>query len=52
LANDRWHASVPAEMCDTPIPLRKKREFKMLGRLVKVEGKLHLRIIDVLEGEA
>jgi len=51
LVNDRWHASVPAEMCDTPIPLRKKREFKVLGRLVKVDGKLHLRIIDVLEGE-
>lgn len=36
----------------TPIPLRKRKGFKVLGRLVRVEGKLHLRIIDVLEGEA
>jgi len=51
VVNDKWRASVSAGMCDAPIPLRKRREFKVIGKLVKVDGKLHLRILDVLEAE-
>jgi len=52
LVNERWRAAAPAELVDSPIPLRKGREYVVLGKLLRLNGKLNIRIYGVLRGEA
>ena len=51
--NDSFRASVPLDFYDAPSASRsvfkKGKELKILGALVRLDGKLHLRVYDVLE---
>jgi Fanconi anemia group M protein len=53
VVNDRFRASVPMDFYDAPPASRsvwrKGRELKVLGALVRLDGKLHLRVYDILE---
>jgi Fanconi anemia group M protein len=53
VVNDRFRASVPMDFYDAPPASRsvwrKGRELKVLGALLRLNGKLHLRIYDILE---
>ncbi|MEM3742813.1 MAG: helicase-related protein [Nitrososphaerota archaeon] len=51
IVNDRWRAVIPMEFIDSPIPLRKRREYKVLGRLIRLEDRMNMRIYGVLRGE-
>jgi len=39
------------EFIDSPIPLRKRREYKVLGKIIRLEDKINMRIYGVLRGE-
>jgi ERCC4-related helicase len=53
VVNDRFRASVPMDFYDAPPASRsvwkKGKELKVLGSLVKIDGKMHLRVYDILE---
>ena len=53
VVNDSFRASVPLDFYDAPSISRsvwkKGRELKVLGALVRLDGKLHLRVYDILE---
>jgi Fanconi anemia group M protein len=53
VVNDRFRASVPMDFYDAPPASRsvwkKGRELKVLGALVRIDGKMYLRVYDVLE---
>ncbi len=53
IVNDSFRASVPLDFYDAPSASRtvwkKGKELKVLGALIKIEGKLHLRVYDILE---
>ncbi|MEM0080050.1 MAG: helicase-related protein [Nitrososphaerota archaeon] len=51
IVNDRWRAVIPMEFIDSPIPLRKRREYKVLGKIIRLEDKINMRIYGVLRGE-
>jgi Fanconi anemia group M protein len=53
VVNDSFRASVPLDFYDAPSASRsvwkKGKELKVLGALVRLDGKLHLRVYDILE---
>ena len=53
VVNDSFRASVPLDFYDAPSVSRsvwkKGKELKVLGALVRLDGKLHLRVYDILE---
>ncbi|MEM1770108.1 MAG: hypothetical protein QXE44_04540 [Nitrososphaerota archaeon] len=48
IVNDKWRAVVSSEMNDEMIPLKKGSEYIIVGRLLQVNGKLHLRLYGIL----
>jgi ERCC4-related helicase len=53
VVNDKFRASVPMDFYDAPPASRsvwkRGRELKVLGSLVRIDGKMHLRVYDILE---
>ncbi|MEM3818886.1 MAG: helicase-related protein [Nitrososphaerota archaeon] len=48
LVNDRWRAVIPVELNDELISLKKKAEYIVVGKLVRIDGRLHLRLHGVI----
>ena len=48
LVDERWRAVIPIEMNDELISLKKKSEYIVVGRLLRIEGRLHLRLHGVI----
>lgn len=49
LVNEKWRAVIPVEMNDELISLKKKSEYIVAGRLIHIEGKLHLRLHGIIK---
>lgn len=49
LVNDRWRAVVPIEMNDEMVSLKKKSEYIIVGKLLRIDGRLHLRLHGVIK---
>lgn len=49
LVNDKWRAVIPAEMNDELISLKKKSEYIIVGKLVRLDGRMHLRLHGVIK---
>ncbi len=49
LVNEKWHAVIPIEMNDELISLKKKSEYIVAGKLVRIEGRLHLRLHGIIK---
>ena len=53
VVNDRFRASVPMDLYDAPPASRsvwkKGNELKILGALLRIDGKMYLRVYDILE---
>jgi Fanconi anemia group M protein len=48
LVNERWRAVIPVEMNDELISLKKNSEYVVIGKLLRIEGRLHLRLHGVV----
>ena len=49
LVNEKWRAVIPVEMNDELISLKKKSEYIVVGKLIHIEGRLHLRLYGIIK---